>query len=149
MIAAQPYGDPVRLAIAKNYGLRKYRDYCAAHGETDYSVKTAQCLACHAPPMTERQAARQTGQRTFLGVCETHGQTAFGVQSGKCLTCFNALGYRRAAGDTVRGDPNRIAARHAGSKIYLGRCETCGPTRFSTGPGKCLTCFNAMGYPRP
>lgn len=130
-----------------------YVAQCATHGETTFALQTGKCLTCYTAAgvvrrgKTARAIARAAGARTYRGRCETHGETEFGVQSGKCLTCFNSLGYVRSS--APRGDPLRTEARRNGEPTYPGWCAVHGAVPHSTSRGKCLTCFNAMGYPRP
>jgi hypothetical protein len=77
----------------------------------------------------------------------THGETDHHTQNGKCASCFTTAGIRRR----VRADvnPARVEARRSGAYEYLDECPHHGQTKHHVQTGKCLTCFNAMGYPRP
>jgi len=126
---------------------------CERCGPGEHSLAHGRCLTCYTKAgirragKSPRAEARSAGHTSYLDTCRTHGQTAFGVQSGRCLTCFNSMGLLRPV--VPKGDPLRIAARAAGEPSYLSWCATHGGVPHSTAHGKCLTCFNAMGYRRP
>lgn len=126
---------------------------CATCGPGYHSLSHGRCLTCYTKAgvrrvgRSPRAVARASGSTSYLDTCVKHGQTAHGVQSGKCLTCFNSMGLRRPAAPV--GDPLRIAARAAGAASYLSWCSLHGGVPHSTTRGKCLTCFNSLGYPRP
>lgn len=142
-------------ARARRDRRRWYIGQCEEHGPVAFAVRTGKCLTCFTdsglPRMVvtddDRLEARRHLEPTYLGVCVEHGTTPFHVSSGKCLTCFTAAGYPRQMGRLT--NPERIAARQAGRRQYLAECAEHGMTDHGTQTGKCLICFNAMGYPRP
>lgn len=152
------YGQSLEgmLQAAKGAGVETVYWTCEAHGMTFFSVRKGDCLLCRQPKhrgpkgFAPRVAARDAGETRYQGVCAIHGKAPHSTNLGKCLTCFTASGMKRKLGpDEVTGNPIRAEARRSGAKSYPGACTIHGTTPFGTNTGKCLRCFNAMGYKRP
>lgn len=77
----------------------------------------------------------------------THGETDHHTHNGKCATCFTTAGIQRRPRTDVNSA--RAWARREGHYEYLDECLKHGQIKHHVQTGKCLTCFNAMGYPRP
>lgn len=126
--------------------LRKFSYNCPVHGETDFSAKDGDCIACRT--VSPRVAARHKGESTYIQHCAFHGDVAHSVSRGLCLTCFNTAGRPRVR-DATEPSSDRAAARRKGAKTYAAECPLHGVTDHSVQHGKCLVCFNQTGYPRP
>ena len=149
LIAARPFCDPVRLAIAKTYQQRRFEDYCDNHGVTEFRVKDGKCVKCSDTPDTPRIIARRAGEPSFMGECEIHGEAAHGVAHGKCLACFTMNGAHRS---TLKRrppkSPERRAAEAAKVRSYVATCYMHGDVHFWTHSGRCMTCYTVASKPR-
>lgn len=154
-ILCHPDRNPARAA-ARRAGEQYYSAQCAKHGETDFHVGIGRCATCFTATGAERQGqsrsmsrtmARRWGEKTYDAGCRIHGDVPHSVAHGKCLQCFTMGGQPRVG----RPPPlqQRIDARRTHQAAYLDRCEIHGVTLHSTARGKCLTCYNAAGQPRP
>lgn len=148
LIASRPFFDPVRLAIAKNNGLRYFDDYCDRHGVTAFRVKDGACAKCREDLASPRVVARRSGKPFFMGRCAKHGETKHGVTHGRCLTCFTTSGARRVGPRLSPKPPERVAAEVTGSRSYVAACALHGPTQFWTHSGHCMACRTVAGKPR-
>jgi len=91
--------------------------------------------------------ARKMGLKFFPGYCDEHKWCDHHIQSAKCAGCFTVNGARRRPRTDVNSA--RAWARREGHYEYLDECLKHGQAKHHVQTGKCLTCFNAMGYPRP
>lgn len=138
--------DRWRLAVAHKSHF--FIGYCDRHGEVDHWVKTQQCVEClKLDPSLSRPMARKLGLKFFPGYCDEHKWCDHHIQSAKCAACFTVNGARRRPRTDVNSA--RAWARREGHYEYIDECLKHGQVKHHVQTGKCLTCFNAMGYPRP
>lgn len=86
-----------------------------------------------------RVRAKAAKLKTFPEWCDVHGETLHSTDTGECRKCEPRQ---------LRGNPIRIAARHAGEPHYPDRCERHGPTPHYVLTGRCSRCFTSMSKPR-
>lgn len=125
-----------------------YVETCAVHGDQITAFGKHGCRECN-HTRSPRAQARKERRSTFLKWCDKHGSVEHSVSRGDCLTCFTTSGMPRTGTQRTSSNPERAQARATGATSYMGECETHGRVPHHTIRGKCLTCFNSLGYPRP
>ena len=137
----------------------RYMDICPSCGVVGaHYVRNLRCVECFLPSgirrkaphiYTERERARMAALREFDAVCRHHGVVPHDTRTNKCLTCYDRAGRVRGPGKRAVSNTPRSAARRAGEKTYPDFCHKHGDTAHSVKHGRCLECFNMMGYARP
>lgn len=138
------YGDAAyEMAARKEYNHPEILDACPLHGWVVHSPDRI-CWLCVPDQPESYRRAKLMGHSGYWTSCSIHGSTPHMMRGLKCAKCFTVVGKPRIQNEA------RAAARRKGQAVYPDNCSVHGyQVPFSTGPGKCLTCYNATGYPRP
>lgn len=130
-------------------GYTEFNARCASHSYTLFDVATGACLICLNENLNlpDRIRYERAYADAYPAQCEVHGEALHFMASNKCMECFDKVGRRRGTKGRP-GNPVRVAARKSGASSYIATCTIHGDVPHHTIRGKCLKCFNSLGYPR-